>query len=127
MQSGLVVTYIHGEYYITVIYNKEGFCQSESILKKRIESLDGKYISQVFNEEEMQEFLQDNESFHGPLTEKFYGPPTNAFRTWEPNDGKVIVSLAITDQKDGLGNPVKAFALFAGMTDKKLMEGYKGK
>jgi hypothetical protein len=127
MQSGLVVTYIHGEYYITVIYNKEGFCQSESILKTRVESLDGKYISQVFNEEEIQEFLQDNESFHGPLTEKFYGPPKHGFRTWETNDGKVIVSLAITDQKDGLGNPVKAFTLLAGMTDKKLMEGYKGK
>jgi len=40
MQSGLVVTYIHGEYYITVIYNKEGFCQSEFILKKLVESLD---------------------------------------------------------------------------------------
>jgi hypothetical protein len=127
MQSGLVVTYIHGEYYITVIYNKEGFCQSESILKKRVESLDGKYISQVFNEEEIQEFLQDNESFHGQLTEKFYGPTKDGLRTWETDDGKVIVSLALWDQKDGLGNPVKAFTLFAGMTDKKLMEGCKGK
>ncbi len=61
------------------------------------------------------------------MTEKFYGPPKRGFRTWETNDGKVIVSLAITDQKDGLGNPVKAFTLLAGMTDKKLMEGYKGK
>ena len=90
--------------------------------KQLIKSLDGTYLPQDFSQQEIEEFLRENASLHGPLTEKLDDRPKKYSRMWQTNDGKVVVVLASVE--DHLSpNPIKVPTLFAVVTDLKLLDG----